>query len=175
MGTPAARTGWEDSDSVLDYNFFYQSFNLLFSVREGGQVIDVHEGNLGTDIIPEAVEFFRIFFSINSYGIGGPSLLCPAGGGLCHLYEDGGNRRFHPGVAGGFLPVLAFYPSGHDGQGTDLDHSLRPPSRWRSFWEALDFPISLSCPKVSISSWPSAGRISRLFFPWKAIWSLCSS
>ena len=29
-------------------------------------MVDVHEGNLGTDIIPEAVEFFRIFFSINS-------------------------------------------------------------------------------------------------------------
>lgn len=62
MGTPAARTGWEDSDSVFDYNFFYQSFNLLFSIREGGQVVDVHEGNLGTDIIPEAVEFFQDFF-----------------------------------------------------------------------------------------------------------------
>lgn len=127
MGTPAARTGWEDADSVFDYNFFYQFFNLLFSIREGGQVVDVHEGNLGTDIIPEAVEFFRIFFSINSYGTGGPSLLCPAGGGLCHLYEDGSNRRFHPGVAGGFLPVLAIRPAGHDGQGKDLDHPLRPP------------------------------------------------
>ena len=66
MGTPAARTGWEDSDSVLDYNFFYQPFNLLFSIREGGQVVDVHEGNLGTDIIPETVEFFRIFFGIDT-------------------------------------------------------------------------------------------------------------
>lgn len=71
---PVVRTGWEDSDSVLDYNFFYQSFNLLFSVREGGQVVDVHEGNLGTDIIPEAVEFFR-FFSASI-------LMAPAG----HLY-----------------------------------------------------------------------------------------
>lgn len=98
MGTPAARTGREDADSVLDYNFFYQSFNLLFSVREGGQVVDVHEGNLGTEIIPEAVEFFRILFGIDSYGTGGPSLLCPAGEGLCYLYEDGSNRRFHPAV-----------------------------------------------------------------------------
>lgn len=66
MGTPAARTGREDAVSVFDYNFFYQPFNLLFSVREGGQVVDVHEGNLGTDIIPEAVEFFRILFGIDT-------------------------------------------------------------------------------------------------------------
>ena len=29
-------------------------------------MVDVHEGNLGTDIIPEAVEFFRILFSIDT-------------------------------------------------------------------------------------------------------------
>ena len=27
-------------------------------------MIDVHEGNLGTDIVPETVEFFRILFGI---------------------------------------------------------------------------------------------------------------
>ena len=57
--------------------------------------------------------------------------------------------RFYPGVAGGFLPVLAFYPAGYDRQGKDLDHPLRPPLGGTFPWGHWIFLFPCHAPKPS--------------------------
>ena len=52
--------------SVFNDDFPDQRFDLLFSVGEGGEVVDVHEGYLGSYVVAEAVEGFRIFICMDS-------------------------------------------------------------------------------------------------------------